>query len=135
MTFDLTGRSALVTGVGSADGIGFACARLLAQLGASVAITSRSPRAHQRAAELRAAVDARVTSYDGDLTDEEWVRSLVASVVDDHGGLHILVNNAGMVSVVDGDSGSGDIFTTVPQSWQAAFHRNVTTAYLLTRAA
>jgi 3-oxoacyl-[acyl-carrier protein] reductase len=135
MTFDLTGRSALVTGVGSADGIGFACARLLAQLGASVAVTSRSPRAHQRATELRAAVDARVTSYDGDLTDEEWVRSLVASVVADHGGLHILVNNAGMVSVVDGDSGSGDIFTTVPQSWQAAFHRNVTTAYLLTRAA
>jgi 3-oxoacyl-[acyl-carrier protein] reductase len=134
-TFDLTGRAALVTGVGSADGIGFACARLLAELGASVAITSRSGRAHERAPELRASVDAHVTSYDGDLTDEAWVRTLVAAVVEDLGGLHILVNNAGMVSVVDGDSGSGDIFTTDPASWRAALDRNVTSAYLVTRAA
>ena len=47
-------RRALVTGAGSADGIGFATARLLAARGAEVAITSTTERIHERAAELGA---------------------------------------------------------------------------------
>ena len=44
------GRRALVTGAGSADGIGFACARILAQQGARVAITSTTKRIFDRLA-------------------------------------------------------------------------------------
>ena len=51
----LDGRSALVTGCGSEAGIGFACAQLLAELGARVTITSTTDRIEARAAELRAA--------------------------------------------------------------------------------
>ena len=52
--FDFTGRNALVTGCGSDKGIGFAAARLLARLGASVAITSTTAeRIEARGVELR----------------------------------------------------------------------------------
>jgi 3-oxoacyl-[acyl-carrier protein] reductase len=52
MFAELKGRVALVTGAGSAHGIGFATARLLAAQGAAVAITSTTARIHERAAEL-----------------------------------------------------------------------------------
>jgi 3-oxoacyl-[acyl-carrier protein] reductase len=46
------GRTALVTGAGSADGIGFATARFLLTAGAKVAITSTTGRIFERLAEL-----------------------------------------------------------------------------------
>ena len=53
--FDLRGRVALVTGAGSETGIGFAVARLLAKLGATVELAATSARIDERAAELTAA--------------------------------------------------------------------------------
>ena len=53
--FSLAGRVALVTGAGSPDGIGFATARLLASMGAAVAVGATTERIHERAAELTAA--------------------------------------------------------------------------------
>ena len=53
--FDLSGRVAIVTGAGSPQGIGFAAARLLAELGAAVLISSTTARIEDRAAELREA--------------------------------------------------------------------------------
>jgi 3-oxoacyl-[acyl-carrier protein] reductase len=81
--FSLAGRVALVTGAGSAEGIGFATARLLSELGAAVALTATTDRAHERAAELAARGVAAVGVV-ADLTDEEqcgWGRVvMVASV-------------------------------------------------------
>ncbi|MDT5329342.1 MAG: 3-oxoacyl-[acyl-carrier protein] reductase, partial [Mycobacterium sp.] len=51
--FDLTGQVALVTGSSSDLGIGFASARLLGQLGASVMVTGTTDRADLRADELQ----------------------------------------------------------------------------------
>jgi 3-oxoacyl-[acyl-carrier protein] reductase len=48
----VNGRVALVTGAGSADGIGFATAKLLREAGAKVAITSTTDRIYDRLKEL-----------------------------------------------------------------------------------
>ncbi len=83
----VSGRLALVTGAGSAGGIGFAIARVLVAGGARVCITATSPRIHDRAAELGC------TAHIADLTDPAQVSALFAAV----GPVEVLVNNAGMV--------------------------------------
>jgi 3-oxoacyl-[acyl-carrier protein] reductase len=90
--FDLTGRVALVSGCGSPHGIGLACARVLARLGARVAITSTTDRIHERAEELRRE-GATATGHVADLVRREDVVALV----DETGPVSILVNAAGMV--------------------------------------
>ena len=95
--FDFGGRVALVTGSGSAEGIGFAAARMLARLGASVAITSTTAdRIEAREAELRAE-RADVFARVADLTDRDQVFELVAAAQGVLGPIDALVNAAGMV--------------------------------------
>src|SRR5256714_10680727 len=95
--FDFSGRVALVTGCGSAEGIGFAGARLLARLGARVAITSTTgDRIEARAAELRAE-GADVFAHVADLTERGQAFELVAAAAGALGPIDVLVNAAGMV--------------------------------------
>ena len=95
--FDFSGRVALVTGCGSVEGIGFAASRLLARLGARVAITSTTAdRIEAREAELRAKA-ANVFARAADLTDRRHVIELVAAAQGALGPIDVLVNAAGMV--------------------------------------
>jgi 3-oxoacyl-[acyl-carrier protein] reductase len=91
--FELESRHALVTGCGSAQGIGFASARMLARLGARISITSTTDRIDERAAEL----PGETFSFVADLTDREQSHALVADARDAHGAIDSLVNAAGMV--------------------------------------
>jgi 3-oxoacyl-[acyl-carrier protein] reductase len=93
--FDFAGRAALVSGCGSADGIGFACARLLARLGARIAITSTTDRIEARAEELRRE-GATVFAYAADLADREQALALLDAAQEAVGPLDVLVNAAGM---------------------------------------
>lgn len=125
----------MVTGAGSPTGIGMACARLLAACGASVVVGATTGRVHDRVAELTDAghVAAGVVA---DLTTQEGATAAVAAALDLGGGLDVLVNNAGMVSVAGGgDSLEGDLLGTSPARWEASIARNLGTAYLMTRAA
>jgi 3-oxoacyl-[acyl-carrier protein] reductase len=132
--FDLSGRIALVTGAGSPDGIGFATARLLAELGAAVLITSTTARIEARVRELRAAgFDAAGAARD--LTDTDAASGLVAAALRQWGQLDILVNNAGMVSAADPVFESGSVDSMTLATWQKALDRNLTTAFLVTKAA
>jgi 3-oxoacyl-[acyl-carrier protein] reductase len=131
--FDLRGRVALVTGAGSESGIGFACASLLADLGASVAVTSTSDRIHGRVAALESA-GARASGHVADLTDEDQVARVVEEVVTAHGGLDIVVNNAGMVSIGSAAE-AGSLLTMSLETWRAGVARNLDTAFLVCRAA
>ena len=137
---DLSGRTALVTGAGSPDGIGFACARLLGSMGASVALTATSERVHDRAAELTG-VGIEALGVVADLTDEAATRTAVVRVRDALGPVGILVNNAGMTSVArpvlgqsGGDDESGTVLAMSPDAWRRSLARNLDTAFLATRA-
>ncbi|BCJ29011.1 MULTISPECIES: SDR family NAD(P)-dependent oxidoreductase [Actinocatenispora] len=127
LTDDLTGRTALVTGAGSPNGIGFATARRLAAMGAQVAIVSTTRRIHDRAKELGA------TGFVADLTDESEVGALADAVTDQLGDVDVLVNNAGLASKT-----SPEVFRPVTQlsheQWRAELDRNLTSAFLMSRA-
>jgi 3-oxoacyl-[acyl-carrier protein] reductase len=139
--FDLSGRVALVTGAGSAEGIGFATARLLGVMGAAVAVAATTGRAQDRADELTQA-GVRSLAVVGDLTDEQAVRRVVAEVAQALGPPTVVVNNAGMTSVsapaVDlssstggGESGSAEAMTYA--QWRTSLGRNLDSAFLVTR--
>src|SRR6185312_14479991 len=111
-TLDLAGRTALISGAGSATGIGMAAARALGSLGARVAITSTTDRIQERATELRnEGIDA--VGFAARLDTEEAVASLSAQLAAASVEPTILVNNAGMVSVTDAEMLSGDVTTDV----------------------
>jgi len=92
----VAGRVALVTGAGSATGIGFACARALAAAGARVAITSTTKRIHDRRDELPDKPDNKLAVI-ADLTKPADVKRLIAETTRAFGRIDILVNNAGMI--------------------------------------
>jgi 3-oxoacyl-[acyl-carrier protein] reductase len=132
--FDLSGRVALVTGSGSPDGIGFATARLLAELGAAVMITATTARIQDRVSELRRA-GFEAVGLAGDLTNASAASGLVSAALDQWGRLDILVNNAGMVSAAVPVFESGSVDSMDLATWEAALARNLTTAFLVTKAA
>jgi 3-oxoacyl-[acyl-carrier protein] reductase len=127
ITDRLDGRVALVTGAGSAEGIGYATARRLVALGARVAIVSTTRRIHERAAELG------VTGFVADLTDESEVGALHDAIVDQLGEVEVLVNNAGLAS-----RASVEVLRPVAQltleEWRTEIDRNLTTVFLCSRA-
>jgi 7-alpha-hydroxysteroid dehydrogenase len=87
------GKSFIVTGGGS--GIGAACARLLAESGATVTICGRTASKLSVVADDITAAGGRVHQVVADVTVEADVERLVAEAVDTFGGLHGVVANAG----------------------------------------
>ena len=93
MDLQLNGKRALVTG--GSQGIGKAIAHQLADEGADVAVTARTPEPLQEAAsEIRALTGRRVIGVAADTSSDEQVREMVTRVVDQLGGVDILVNAA-----------------------------------------
>ena len=113
---------ALVTGAGSADGIGFAAAKLLRERGHDVAITSTTERIHDRARELGA------RGFVADLTDWAQCERLVAEV----GRVDVLVNNAGMVQTGQ-DEGKARFVELDPAVWERGIDRNLHIPFRLCR--
>jgi 3-oxoacyl-[acyl-carrier protein] reductase len=131
---NLSGRVAVVTGAGSADGIGFASAALLGSFGAAVLVTSTTSRIEERVEQLRSqGTDA--ASAVADLTVEAEATAVIDAAVQRWGQVDIVVNNAGMVSVADPDFESGDVGSMSPDTWHRSLARNLDTAFLVSRAA
>lgn len=131
--FDLTGRTALVTGAGSDTGIGFATARLLATMGASLVITSTTDRIYDRANELHA-TGASVVGSPGDLTDVSTAQHLVELAKQHFGGIDVVVHNAGMTAISDPQREGGTIDAMDFTMWRASLSRNLDTAFLTAKA-
>jgi NADP-dependent 3-hydroxy acid dehydrogenase YdfG len=88
----LAGRVAAVTGASS--GIGAATATALSRAGAAVALAARR---RDRLEELAQALDGPSSIHEVDVTDEQQARSFIEAAHAEHGGLHVLVNNAGLM--------------------------------------
>jgi 3-oxoacyl-[acyl-carrier protein] reductase len=113
---------ALVTGAGSASGIGYATARLLAARGLDVTITSTTARIAERAAELG------VRGVVADLTSMEDATRLVEAA----GPVDVLVNNAGMVQT--GVSSPDRLFTELTEEeWLRGIDINLHATFRLCR--
>ena len=89
VAIDLGGRVAVVTG--AAQGIGEAIAVALGEAGATVVIADLNDDLGKQTAERLGGAFRHL-----DVTDSSSVRECVESVVDEFGGIHILVNNAGI---------------------------------------
>jgi 3-oxoacyl-[acyl-carrier protein] reductase len=130
---DFGGRVAIVTGAGSASGIGFAVAQLLGSLGAAVMLAATSSRVDERVAELQqSGVDAAAVV--GDLTRPGSADALVAAATARWGTIDVLVNNAGMVSASVPDFETGALVDMSIDTWRASLRRNLDTAFLVTKA-
>jgi 3-oxoacyl-[acyl-carrier protein] reductase len=131
---NFSGKVALITGAGSPSGIGFATARLLAQQGSKIAITSTTDRIQERAREL-AAENADVFALPADLRDHASTHMLVREVLARHGRIDILVNNAGMTQVSNPDETlSLSLVQLSEADWDYSIALNLKTTFNVTKA-
>ena len=123
--FDLTGRAALVTG--GSRGLGRAMARIFAEAGADVFISSRNEdQLRSAAAEIGRGLDVRVEYAVADMTRRDDVRRLADTAVERLGKIDILVNNAGFnipqpIDQID------------DETWDRLVELNLTSCMALTR--
>jgi NAD(P)-dependent dehydrogenase (short-subunit alcohol dehydrogenase family) len=123
-SFDLTGRTALVTGASS--GLGRHFAGVLARAGAAVALAARRlDRLEEAAAEITAA-GGRAAAVGCDIADGGSVRAAVESAEAALGPLDILVNNAGIAI-------SKPLFEHSEADWDRVLDTNLKGAWLMSR--
>jgi ribitol 2-dehydrogenase len=119
----LEGKVGLVTGASS--GIGLAIAREVHRLGATVVIAARS---RERLDEAVASVGERCTTVVADVTQAQDVERLVGGTIVAHGGIDVLVANAGVYV-------GGDIWESDPDALDQLLRTNVNGVVRTVRAA
>jgi len=105
-TLDLSGRVAAVTGASS--GIGEATALALARSGCAVALGARRTDRIEALAQRIEADGGRAVAIGTDVADEASARAFVTGAHERLGGLHVLVNNAGVMLLGPFEGQSGD---------------------------
>lgn len=123
----LEGQTALVTGANS--GIGAAVARALGRAGAHVAVNyvTDPDAAEEVAADIREA-GVRALPVRADVSEQEEVRAMFREVLDEIGGLDVLVANAGIQR-------DAPILEMTLAEWNAVLSVNLTGAFLCAREA
>ncbi len=123
----LEGKNAIVTG--GAAGIGKAIAIALANEGANVAIADvQMEKAEAVAAQIRADGLARKSvAIKCDVGDSAQVDRMVAQAVADLGGVHILVNNAAIIS-------DGSFWNVSDETWNRLIRNNLSSVFYCSRA-
>ena len=129
MSGRVEGKIALVTGAGT--GIGRATCVRLAEEGAEVVVTSRTPaHVEETCAEVEQACGRTPLGLTLDLADRPAVDSAVAEIVDRYRRIDIVSNNAG-IELVHGPT----VEETTDEEWELVFRVNVTGTFWVCRAA
>ena len=124
--FSLDGKVALVTG--ASRGLGLAMARSLGRAGAHVVLNGRHAETlGQRVGELEAAgLSASQAAFD--VVDEAAAKAAIEGIVQRHGRLDVLLNNAGMVHL-------GTAAELDTEDWRRVIETNLTSCLVLAREA
>ena len=121
---NINGQTALITGAGR--GIGKTIAVKLAESGSDIAIADMNPVSDD---VLREIVEngTKCLAYQLDVTDVEAVNSVVKKIIDETGGIHILVNNAGITK--------DNLFMRMkPEQWSQVIDVNLNGVFYVTKA-
>lgn len=120
----LRGQVILVTGGGS--GIGRCTAHELASLGAHVVLVGRNPNKLTATAQEIIGDGGQASWHSTDIRREDDVKAMIAQVVQQHGRIHGLVNNAGGQYITP-------LASTSAKGWQAVIDTNLTGGFLVAR--
>ncbi|MGI8575410.1 MAG: SDR family NAD(P)-dependent oxidoreductase [Egibacteraceae bacterium] len=126
IALDLHGRVVLVTG--GSRGFGLALARRFAEEGAAVAICARSRDEVERAVADLEGRGAIAIGFTVDVGDRDAVEAMVAETIERLGGLDVVVNNAGVITV-------GPLEAQTPEDFEAALRTMFWGTYHTTMAA
>ncbi|WP_198659038.1 SDR family NAD(P)-dependent oxidoreductase [Nocardiopsis sp. FIRDI 009] len=125
MTARFTDRTVLVVGGGS--GIGRATARAFAREGATVVVAGTTEATLSETVALITEDGGRADLVRADVTCEEEVERMVATVVERHGGLDVAHNNAGVFGQ------AAPVADLDPDTWRRVMDVNVTGVFLAMR--
>ena len=124
--FDLTGRSAVITG--GSKGLGLAMAAALASAGAQVMLVNRNAEEGARAArQISADWGVKALSYGADITDRLQTEAMAKVAREAFGNIDILINSAGI-------NIRGPIDEVTPDDFNKVMDVNVTGTWLCCRA-
>ncbi|MCU0669977.1 MAG: SDR family NAD(P)-dependent oxidoreductase, partial [Myxococcota bacterium] len=125
--FRMNDQVAIVTG--GSKGIGRGIARAFAEAGADLVLASRNPDdLEAAAAEMRGTTGRRVLAVPCDVNEREQLERVIERTWSEYGRIDVLVNNAG-------GTPPRPALRTSEKMFEAAFHFNVTSAFLLSRLA
>ena len=125
IVLSLEGKVALVTG--ASQGIGRACAIALARAGASVAVAARNEVKLQEVVNEIAGHGGNAKAFTIDVASEESIKATAKDVLGHFGGVHILVNNAGITK-------DTLLLRMKRADWDDVITTNLTGTFLLTQA-
>jgi 3-oxoacyl-[acyl-carrier protein] reductase len=122
---EFEGQAAIVTGGGA--GIGLAIARALAAEGANVVIPDFNGEAAEAAAAEVGELGVETRAFQADVADADRMAEVVAATIETFGGVHILVNNAGITR-------DNLLLRMTKDHWDAVIRTNLTGTYVATHA-
>ena len=121
---NFNGQTALITGAGR--GIGKTIAVKLAESGLDIAIADMNPVSDDVLREIEE-YGTKCLAFQLDVTDVESVDSVVKKIIDETGGIHILVNNAGITQ--------DNLFMRMkPEQWSQVIDVNLNGVFNVTKA-